>query len=427
MSGSGRPRAIVLVIDRWGAPFSGPYGNTWLETPACNELANAGLLFEQAFVEGASLSDYYMQLWGNPRPTWSDHAPATPADAGLLARLSAAGARSRLITDDESISQLPLAADFTTIELQPPPIVRRPARSIERAAIARLLATAWAQANSDDVEEELIWVHSRGMAAPWDAPPEFRQQFVDEDDPEPPVAVEPPEGPVPADSDPDLLQGWLWAYAAQVCLLDCCLQPWLESWRAKPAGERPLLILMGARGYPLGEHGYWGAANERLHSELIHVPLFVLTGRPDDARFRSQTIVQLTDVRATLAHWLLPAGGDPPGGLLARVDGESAIVTDEVPRLAISRAGEERAIRTSAWHVCYKQQPPTYDAGDATAGGASDWQLYLKPDDRWEVNDVADRCPDVLAAFRELAQQLAAAEAQGQTAVIAKLAAELSE
>ena len=34
-------------------------------------------------------------------------------------------------------------------------------------------------------------------------------------------------------------------------------------------------------------------------------------------------------------------------------------------------------------------------------------ELYLKPDDAWEVNDVADRCPDVVQAMRELARQLA--------------------
>ena len=36
-----------------------------------------------------------------------------------------------------------------------------------------------------------------------------------------------------------------------------------------------------------------------------------------------------------------------------------------------------------------------------------DCELYAKPDDLWEVNDVSQRCPNEVRLFRELADQIA--------------------
>ena len=35
-----------------------------------------------------------------------------------------------------------------------------------------------------------------------------------------------------------------------------------------------------------------------------------------------------------------------------------------------------------------------------------DCELYAKPDDLWEVNDVSQRCPNEIRLFRELAEQV---------------------
>ena len=48
-------------------------------------------------------------------------------------------------------------------------------------------------------------------------------------------------------------------------------------------------------------------------------------------------------------------------------------------RLCIAGRGGDRAIRTPAWFLRAGIPP----------------QLFAKPDDRWEVNDVASLCPEV--------------------------------
>ena len=47
--------AIILVVDRLGAGHLGPYGNTWVETPALNRLAAESVLFELAITDSPQL------------------------------------------------------------------------------------------------------------------------------------------------------------------------------------------------------------------------------------------------------------------------------------------------------------------------------------------------------------------------------------
>ena len=76
------------------------------------------------------------------------------------------------------------------------------------------------------------------MAGPWDAPLALRQQFADEDDPEPPEFVEPPDRVLPDDFDPDELLGITHAYAGQVALVDLCLGMLLDAIDESPAVAR---------------------------------------------------------------------------------------------------------------------------------------------------------------------------------------------
>jgi hypothetical protein len=73
--------------------------------------------------------------------------------------------------------------------------------------------------------------------------------------------------------------------------------------------------------------------------------------------------------------------------LLPVVRGEVETIRDRVCSFALP---EERAIRTPAWHLRISQSPSVQDEQAATD------RLYTKPDDRWEMNDVANRCPEIV-------------------------------
>jgi hypothetical protein len=389
-----RRRAIVLVLDGLGAGFLGPYGNTWLDTPAMNRLASEGLLCEQAMIDSPDLLQLYQSLWTDSHAAF----PAAVPQPSILSELTETGRHARLVTDEPLVAEHPLSEMFAQRDLLPLLDAKRMASDPDQTGLARLHATAissWLDAAVD-----LMWVHGRAMKAAWDAPQDFREQFRDEDDPPIPSIVTPPHGPVPEGADPDELQGVVWAYAGQIALLDLCLDPFLDLWRQTP--EPTLLILCGARGYALGEHGHWGNSAVRLHSERIQVPLIVAINDLRLARIRTQSLVQPGDVAATLRDWFAEpevAMADRPPRSLVGLPPQQWHPDSVFSRpLAVTRDREEWAFRTPCWLACLQTSP----GGDMTRGGG---EMYVKPDDRWDVNNVEDRVEPVAEAFRALADR----------------------
>ena len=55
--------AVVLVMDRLGAGWLGPYGNTWLDTPNFNRLAARSVLCETAIADTPDLAASCRGFW----------------------------------------------------------------------------------------------------------------------------------------------------------------------------------------------------------------------------------------------------------------------------------------------------------------------------------------------------------------------------
>ena len=223
------------------------------------------------------------------------------------------------------------------------------------------------------------------MNEAWDAPYAFRESFADEEDPPPPDFLAPPDRQLSRDVDPDLILGLTQSYAAEITAFDLLVDGLLDALQLGPAADETLLVVTAPRGFALGEHGCVGSCGDSLFGEIIQVPLLLRFPGGQNALRRCQELVQPADVYATLLDWLqIPVPQDGSGAsLLPLVDG------GEWQRdCVISIGPEQRAIRTPIW---FMQQPK--------AGGAS---LYAKPDDRWEVNEVADRCADVVRQLTEV-------------------------
>jgi hypothetical protein len=67
--------------------------------------------------------------------------------------------------------------------------------------------------------------------------------------------------------------------------------------------------------------------------------------------------------------------------------------------LVATASGGARVIRTAEW---------TLRTGENAGESSETAQLFVRPDDRWEANDVAALCPDVVD---ELTARLAALDA----------------
>ena len=375
---------ICLVVDRLHVGYLGAYGNSWIETPAVDRLASQAFAFDHVLADSPNLESLYRSYWQG----WHALCPHQPPDdrPALAALLREAGVGTALLTDERMVSDHPWAVDFDELIEIDPPWQPQTAEAVEQTHLARCFAQAisWLESARGPF---LLWCHLSGMGTAWDAPGEFRRRYHEEGDPPPLAAAEVPEVMLPRDYDPDELLGFSQAYAGQVSLLDTCLAALLEFFDGGVVGEETLLVLTSARGFPLGEHRRVGSCDEALYAELVHVPLLLRFPRGAGAAGRSQALVEPADLWATLLECCgAEVPPSPTAGSLV------PIVRDEAPsardRLCIG-GGTDRAVRTPAWFLRTAPQP----------------ELFAKPDDRWEVNDVAGRCHEVVECLQDVLGQ----------------------
>jgi len=400
--------AICLAIDRLHTGFLGTYGNSWISTPMFDRLACESFTFDQALIDSPDLAAVCRSYWqglhamcpglsGQGRPS----LPEMLRDRGVM---------SVLLTDEPTVGRHPLAVEFDELVEVDPPWEPQPGEDLASTHLAKCFAEAVGRLEGTE-EPFLLWCHFGGLGTSWDAPSEFRARYWEEGDPEPPEGADVPDRLLEDNYDPDELLAAVQAYAGQVTLLDACLGGLLEQLADSPAGEQTLLVVTSPRGFPLGEHRRLGHADGALYGELVQVPLMIRMPDGVGAAARSQALVQPADLWATLldAWGIDPLPASPTGAsLLPLLREQGTIERDHV--CSIGDAGQ-RAIRTPAWYLRQEGRP----------------ELFAKPDDRWEANDVAARCGEVVECLEEAAEQYRQAVAAGSTADLSPLADVLRE
>jgi len=217
---------------------------------------------------------------------------------------------------------------------------------------------------------DVLWIDAPSLLPPWNVEIDEELEFEPLLDPKP--------GLVPPDEDEtvDRLRG---TFALVVRDFDHWLGRRLSE---DDINDDDLLIVTSGRGQNLAEHGLVGEACPWLHEELVHLPLIVrLPGGAEGGR-RVPHLTQTADLRGDA---LLP---------LCRGAGplrEYVVTTSE--------AGEEAALQTPHEKIIIGEARQSY---------------FVKPDDRWEVNDLWQPSIDHAEALaRTLTTYLAAARQPG--------------
>lgn len=387
---------ICLVVDRLHHGYLGPYGNGWIETPAFDRLASQGFVFDQCLVDSPVLESLYRSYWqGRHAIQLSDSAQNQP----LAATLSEMGVNSILVTDEAAVAEHPLAAGFADVRRLLLPDTAHTATTIETTHLGECFAFLIDQVDSLR-EPFFVWCHLTGLGSPWDAPEDYRLRYVEPDDPQPSGSIEVPNRMLEPRFDSDRVLSVAHVYAGQVSLLDVCLAALLEFLESSKAGKETLLVATSARGMPLGEHRRLGPCDEALFSELVQVPLFLRFPDLSQSASRSQGLVEPADLWATILDWhAQPCPNRLLGGksLLPLIREEVASVRN---RLYVA-GPRQRAIRTPAWYLreAVASEALPADAADATTPRAV--ELFVKPDDLWEVNEVSDRADSAVELLRD--------------------------
>jgi arylsulfatase A-like enzyme len=392
-----RSNILVVAVDGLRASALGAYGNTTYPTPALDRFATESLLFDNCYAPSADLADIYRALWQSLHPARTSSGSLHGPMPRLVKNL---GYHSTLVTDQSQVVALADVADFhECVHLAPAAETVAPhtgADDVSHTELARTFAAVSELISRSPSQPQLVWAHARGMYGQWDAPLELQQSLLDDDGPSPIESVTPPDLELHAGHDSDDVFRYGCAYAAQVLVLDECWHRLAEAIEVAAGDGSWLVILIGARGYPLGEHRRIGGVDSRLYSEQLHVPWLI---RFPDARgqlARSGALTSHLDVTPTLIEWICREGGSAP----LNVDGSSAVPlatrTSGAWREALlaNSSDGSYALRTSNW--CLR-------TGQNGAAESDTAELYVRPDDRWEANDVAKLCPDVVEELQSVA------------------------
>jgi arylsulfatase A-like enzyme len=454
---------IVVVCNSLHLGFLGPYGNSWVETPALDRLASEGVVFDHHYAENLTTLPTRRSWWtgryGFPDPDlgWT---PLRTEEAILPDLLWNQGVRSALISDvpylrepgngfgrgfDEVVwirgqGYDPFVPDGDSragaIRVEDEPALRLPSqedpdyslwqgrweqylrnRAVlrtdleENTGVARTVRAAieWLERPGDGRDRFFLWLDLFSPHGPWDPPQPYRDQYAaaepdefeagdegdlveEEDDAvagleEVAVLIDVPASPVGDALDEAELLRLRRTYAGMVTLTDTWLGVLFDALRRQGRLEDTLIIFTGDQGEPLGEHGYVRRFRPWLYEELIHTPLIVRLPGGAFGGIRHQALVQPVDLLPTVLSALALPPSDSAHGhdLLPLLRGDATKVRDYA---CLGMDVEEFAIRTHNWHLIV---PREADPDDVPRGP----ELYRKPEDRWDQNNVIEQHPDV--------------------------------
>ncbi len=352
-------RMKILVIEAYGLHlgYPGCYGNDWVATPNLDWLAAHGVTFDWHIADQPEL---------RPGTPWLDRSVGT----GLYAFPGQA----------QTGSSSTFRPQFTRCEAIP-------------ALAADIVRTVKA-------DGDWHWLEGPSLFPPWHFDDELLEAYFDDDDIEEGLTPwpDPPLGQT-ALNDAEIVQLQN-TYAAAVTVFDAQIGVALDVFRERGLLDDLLLCVTARSGLPLGEHGMIGAVRPILHDEFVHVPLLMHLPGAVHAGMRIGALTQPLDLLPTflesLGRPMTPMHGC---NLWPLIRGE----TEAVRPYAVSAmcVGKEEIwlLRTPDWafHLPVGERTP---------------QLFAKPGDRWEVNDlyqqqieVADPMARTLHAFADAIRQ----------------------
>lgn len=331
----------IVVVDALGVHlgFLGCYGCDWVATPTLDRLAAQGVVFDRHYVE-VPRTDVQM-----PPLPWLGRWPSSaPAEPSLGDALTAAG-----------LAWVPLSCD----------------------SLQTFQKTFQEGLDQFGDRSGVCWLAGPSLTPPWDLPEDLLEVYWEEDEVPEPI-VQPPLGRTPPGFQPFNLQN---TYAAVVTFFDAQIGLLVEELEKRGWLEETILIITAGSGFPLGEHGEIGLGLSRLHEELVHVPLVMRLPQGRCAGLRIPGLTQPLDLGPFLAEALgisrFQDQGRNLGPLLRQ---EVAMVR---PYACSRTIAGSWALRTPEESLLLSQ-------------GEDRPALYRQPEDRWEVNDVAQQQPELV-------------------------------
>jgi arylsulfatase A-like enzyme len=376
----------VLVVVLRGLPlgYIGCYGNGWIDTPALDRLAAEGVVFDQHIADCPDAAAAGCAWRSGRYPFAFDEEIGAASD--LVTLLREKGVITSLVVDSSRDTPSTFTNGWNSVRH-----IRTHAGDSSLERVLQAVSDVLYEVNES--EQWLLWVELATLLPPWDLPADYTQKYLqpaapeEEDEAEDQAEetleplTDPQPGPLgePEDTKFLRLQGTL---AGAVSCVDAGFSMLLNELDERGLAKDMMLIVTTDHGQALGEHGTVGPYRPWLHDELIHLPLLVRLRGCAEAGRRVAALTQPVDLYPTLVEAFGCTAPLSHGqSLVALLDG---CISQQRPcAVSALRADprEEWALRTPEWAfllpiAAAPNDPPRLP------------QLYVKLQDRWEVNNV---------------------------------------
>ena len=284
-----KPSVLLITLDATRADRIGAYGYRQGRTPAADELAAQGVLFEQAYTAAPLCLASHAAILTGRLPVHNgarDELDVLGADVPTLAeRFRSAGYRTAAFVGTTSLDQsrgLVRGFDVYDDDFGPP---GKRVGAYERGAASAVVDRALAFAQAPDDEPVFLWAHLADSMAPHNAPAAVAKDFPGR------------------------------AYDAEIAFVDAQMGRLIAGVRARR--PQTLVVALADHGESLGDHGE-DAFGYFVYSATTRVPLLVSMPGKIPSGVHVAPVTRTVDLAPTLLDLVgLPA--------LAASDGVSLV------------------------------------------------------------------------------------------------------
>lgn len=371
-------KTIIVLIHGARLDALGCYGSTWCRTPKLDELASGAVVFDHCYSSLlrplAGISDLCRPVLDRPVRT--------------MVFCDERVNRKRLhYLGSWQTKQTIYKADLPTME-QPSLIDATFQRAIE-----------WLEVFGKEQDNWNLQIELAGLVPPW-CPEESLEQEAEavETSGESEEADAAPDwkatgfpdlregGEPESDEVPSQRHGWKKAYSHVMSYTDDVIGQFTSLLKELNLWDEVTLVVTSLQGLPLGERGPMNGRYKGVHEERSHLPLIIKPTKWKQPGKRVHHLCADDYVWSTLEelHQVHDEELSTIPTLAGYLDGSKRAGQDYLFSQAEIYGETEYALRTHQWLFILPDKH-----------GQRKRQLYVKPDDRWEMNDVSSQYPDV--------------------------------
>lgn len=389
---------LLIMVRGLRASSLGCYGNDWIPTPTINQLAAQGIVFDHCIADHphspGQLPTWRSGFYQFPEKTESADPQSFPDLLETFQRHKISSVLIKSSRKNRDPAILSIAEKGWMRVVTPAP----GANQTTTQAILKSLDEELTNFSSPG--KELLCIELDDLLPPWEISEEYLDLYFgaapeDQEIAEPLLPGEVAPAPLPVSEpvfepqtgflDPDDYQSFLnlqETYGAAVSQLDAVLGEILARLDQRKLRSHTAIVLVSDWGQSLGDHGLVGDSKPWLHEEVVHLPLIIALPGNSFSGLRISALVQPVDLAPTLSE-LMGVSFPQSQGFDLRPLWEENVTRVRDYACSGNRVGDrvEWSLRTADWALLMPI-PAHEEHQERTV------QLYVKPEDRWEINDV---------------------------------------